>query len=134
MWKFVLTYLFYFRYRLFFRALGQVIKYKRSYKVVSRKITLSVKKIKEKNLNETLELIWTIAPSLLIFFIALPTFSLIYQVESNPCNVFAIVKVIGNQWFWTYESSICNLNLVSEAYLNLNCEVSEFLNKSCCFF
>ena len=52
----------------------------------------------------TIEIIWTIIPSLILICIALPSFSLLYAMdEVVPANL--TVKVIGHQWYWSYEYS-----------------------------
>jgi cytochrome c oxidase subunit 2 len=52
--------------------------------------------------NSTLEIIWTIIPCIILLFISIPSFCLLYAVDD--CRVpWWTVKVIGNQWFWTYE-------------------------------
>jgi len=51
-----------------------------------------------------LEFVWTIFPSLLIVNMALPTFSLLYLMD-HLVNPMFTLKVIGNQWYWSYESN-----------------------------
>ena len=52
--------------------------------------------------NTVLEIIWTLTPCLILLFIAIPSFSLLYAVEDFN-TIDSTVKVIGNQWFWTFE-------------------------------
>nr|YP_010338863.1 cytochrome c oxidase subunit 2 [Neorhodella cyanea]UNJ18813.1 cytochrome c oxidase subunit 2 [Neorhodella cyanea] len=49
-----------------------------------------------------IELIWTITPSLILIFIAIPSFALLYSFDEivNPC---ISIKIVGLQWFWKYE-------------------------------
>jgi len=56
----------------------------------------------------SLEIIWTIIPSIILFIIAIPSFSLLYSMEEVYEPNFTI-KVIANQWYWSYEYG--NLNL-----------------------
>jgi len=49
-----------------------------------------------------LELIWTLTPSIVLFFIAIPSFSLLYSVD-EPIDPVLSTKVIGYQWYWAYE-------------------------------
>lgn len=52
--------------------------------------------------NSTLEIVWTIIPCIILLFISVPSFCLLYAVDD--CKVpWWTVKVIGNQWFWSYE-------------------------------
>jgi len=53
--------------------------------------------------NETLEFWWTIIPSVIIFFIALPALILLYAIETPLTEPVMTVKVIGHQWYWSYE-------------------------------
>lgn len=51
---------------------------------------------------QVLEFIWTLIPTLILFAIAGPSFTLLYAM--NELLVPSItVKVIGNQWYWSYE-------------------------------
>jgi len=52
--------------------------------------------------NILLEYIWAIFPSLVIFLILIPSLYLLYSMEENMNPRFNI-KVIGHQWFWSYE-------------------------------
>ena len=49
-----------------------------------------------------LEIIWTIIPALILVLIAIPSFSLLYSIDEVIEPLFTI-KVIGHQWYWTYE-------------------------------
>jgi heme/copper-type cytochrome/quinol oxidase subunit 2 len=52
--------------------------------------------------NTLLEIIWTIIPCVILFLIAIPSFSLLYAIED--LNIIETsIKIIGNQWYWTYE-------------------------------
>nr|YP_009051510.1 cytochrome c oxidase subunit II [Tetranychus malaysiensis]AIH15671.1 cytochrome c oxidase subunit II [Tetranychus malaysiensis] len=54
------------------------------------------------NESNELELFWTIIPALIIMIISLPSMFLLYCYEENKFT-FLDVKVMGNQWYWTYE-------------------------------
>lgn len=49
-----------------------------------------------------LEIVWTIIPALILLFIAGPSFSLLYALDENYSKSI-VIKVIGHQWYWTYE-------------------------------
>lgn len=49
-----------------------------------------------------IEIIWTIIPSVILLFIALPSFSLLYAMD-EIIDPRLTVKAIGYQWFWSYE-------------------------------
>jgi len=50
----------------------------------------------------TLELVWTLAPSLVLLCIAVPSFGLLYGIEAEV-NPGVTIKAIGHQWYWSYE-------------------------------
>lgn len=51
-----------------------------------------------------LEIIWTILPSLLLVLIVVPSFALLYSMDEVMYPALT-VKVIGHQWYWSYEYS-----------------------------
>nr|YP_010926808.1 cytochrome c oxidase subunit II [Procletes levicarina]WKF54315.1 cytochrome c oxidase subunit 2 [Procletes levicarina] len=54
--------------------------------------------------GQTIEVIWTILPALILIFIALPSLHLLYLLdEVNTPSV--TIKAIGHQWYWSYEYS-----------------------------
>lgn len=52
--------------------------------------------------NVALEVVWTIIPSVILFFIALPSFSLLYAMDEIVSPGFTL-KTVGHQWYWSYE-------------------------------
>nr|QIV24837.1 cytochrome c oxidase subunit II [Sceleocantha sp. 4 MJ-2019] len=54
--------------------------------------------------GQLIEIIWTILPAVTLVFIALPSLRLVYILDevSNP---LVTIKVIGHQWYWSYEYS-----------------------------
>nr|QLY89685.1 cytochrome c oxidase subunit II [Beraeodes minutus] len=54
--------------------------------------------------NQSIEMIWTIFPMIILIFITLPSLKLLYLIdEINKPSI--TLKSIGNQWFWSYEYS-----------------------------
>ena len=52
--------------------------------------------------NTTIEVIWTLVPVLILVAIAIPSIRLLrHQYTPPPADL--TVKVIGNQWYWTYQ-------------------------------
>ena len=51
-----------------------------------------------------LEIVWTIVPAVILFFIALPSFALLYSMDEIR-NPQITVKVVGHQWYWSYETT-----------------------------
>jgi cytochrome c oxidase subunit 1 len=52
--------------------------------------------------NDTLEIVWTIVPCIILFTIAIPSFTLLYQMD-EVTDLGMTLKVIGNQWYWHYD-------------------------------
>jgi len=49
-----------------------------------------------------LEIIWTIIPTIILVFIAVPSFALLYSMDELYKPALTL-KVVGRQWYWTYE-------------------------------
>lgn len=53
-----------------------------------------------------LEVVWTIIPSILLVFLATPTFLGLYAFEKgHHIDTDHTFKIMGNQWYWDYEYS-----------------------------
>nr|UYS78252.1 cytochrome c oxidase subunit II [Episymploce quarta] len=54
--------------------------------------------------GQMIEVAWTIAPAIILIFIALPSLRLLYLMDeiNNPA---VTLKTIGHQWYWSYEYS-----------------------------
>lgn len=52
-----------------------------------------------------LETAWTIAPSGVLLSIGIPSFALLYAMD-EVVNPQLTIKVIGHQWYWSYEYSV----------------------------
>nr|YP_010239114.1 cytochrome c oxidase subunit II [Miltogramma oestracea]QTF74374.1 cytochrome c oxidase subunit II [Miltogramma oestracea] len=54
--------------------------------------------------GQTIEIIWTILPTIILLFIAFPSLRLLYLLDeiSEPSIT---LKTIGHQWYWSYEYS-----------------------------
>ncbi|BEI31803.1 cytochrome c oxidase subunit 2 (mitochondrion) [Bryopsis sp. KO-2023] len=52
----------------------------------------------------TIEIAWTIAPSIILVLIAIPSFALLYSLDEIVDPAITI-KAIGHQWYWSYEYS-----------------------------
>lgn len=59
--------------------------------------------------NTTLEVFWTILPSLLLLSVAIPSFALLYSID-ELITPSVTLKVVGHQWYWTYEYSDFSMN------------------------
>jgi cytochrome c oxidase subunit 2 len=49
-----------------------------------------------------LEMVWTITPCFVLILISLPSIKILYITENN-FNNFLTLKIIGHQWYWSYE-------------------------------
>jgi cytochrome c oxidase subunit 2 len=52
--------------------------------------------------NTAIEVIWTVAPILILLVIAVPSFRLLYEEQTIP-EADLTVKATGNKWYWSYE-------------------------------
>nr|QCF39597.1 cytochrome c oxidase subunit 2 [Glomeridesmus spelaeus]QCF39623.1 cytochrome c oxidase subunit 2 [Glomeridesmus spelaeus]QCF39636.1 cytochrome c oxidase subunit 2 [Glomeridesmus spelaeus] len=54
--------------------------------------------------GQEIETIWTIVPAVILIFIAFPSLRLLYLMDeiNNPSMT---LKVMGHQWYWSYEYS-----------------------------
>ena len=60
---------------------------------------------------QTLEIIWTILPVIILILIGIPSFSILYAMDELNDPEGTII-VIGHQWYWEYGIE-CNTNLLS---------------------
>nr|WON66084.1 cytochrome c oxidase subunit II [Anotylus sp. 'Oxytelopsis' 1 HFZ-2023b] len=65
--------------------------------------------------GQTIEVIWTLMPAIILIFIALPSLRLLYLLDeiNNPSMT---IKTIGHQWYWSYEYSDFT-NIEFDAYM-----------------
>ena len=52
--------------------------------------------------NTVIEIVWTLVPVLILVAIAIPSIRLL-SAQYSPPKADLTVKVIGHQWYWTYE-------------------------------
>lgn len=57
--------------------------------------------------SNTIEIVWTSIPALILLMLASPSFSLLYSLDeiSEP---EVTLKILGHQWYWSYEISDFN--------------------------
>lgn len=53
--------------------------------------------------NTLIEVVWTVAPILILVMIAIPSFRLLYLEDTIPENVDMTIKATASQWYWSYE-------------------------------
>nr|UOU85255.1 cytochrome c oxidase subunit II [Tachydromia umbrarum] len=54
--------------------------------------------------GQTIEIIWTILPAIILLFIAFPSLRLLYLLDEINEPIITL-KTIGHQWYWSYEYS-----------------------------
>jgi len=64
----------------------------RKYSLITKSVTHGV----------ILEIIWTILPVFVLIAIAVPSFALLYSID-EIIDPTLTIKVIGHQWYWSYE-------------------------------
>uniref|UniRef100_A0A8X8M1Z2 Cytochrome c oxidase subunit 2 n=1 Tax=Glyptotermes sp. 8 AB-2022a TaxID=2942731 RepID=A0A8X8M1Z2_9NEOP len=74
--------------------------------VVYMMITLSLNKYTNRYMLEgqMIEVAWTLAPAIILVFIAVPSLRLLYLMDEIH-NPTLTLKAIGHQWYWSYEYS-----------------------------
>jgi cytochrome c oxidase subunit 2 len=65
--------------------------------------------------GQTIEIIWTILPAIVLIFIALPSLRILYLLDEINSPAITL-KTIGHQWYWSYEYSDF-LNLEFDSYI-----------------
>nr|YP_010545621.1 cytochrome c oxidase subunit II [Tabanus pleskei]UYG48378.1 cytochrome c oxidase subunit 2 [Tabanus pleskei] len=65
--------------------------------------------------GQTIEVIWTILPAIVLLFIAFPSLRLLYLLDEINEPVITL-KTIGHQWYWSYEYSDF-LNIEFDSYM-----------------
>nr|YP_009351731.1 cytochrome c oxidase subunit II [Compositermes vindai]AQP30509.1 cytochrome c oxidase subunit 2 [Compositermes vindai] len=57
--------------------------------------------------GQMIETVWTIAPAIILVFIAMPSLRLLYLMDEIH-NPVLTLKTVGHQWYWSYEYSDFN--------------------------
>jgi cytochrome c oxidase subunit 2 len=69
--------------------------------------------------GQEIETIWTILPALMLVFIAIPSLKALYLIEDTKTPSVSI-KVIGHQWYWSYENTGMNKSEIDMFMENSN--------------
>nr|AJY78506.1 cytochrome c oxidase subunit II [Cucullaea labiata] len=62
-----------------------------------------------------LEVVWTVAPIVVLLFLAFPSLQLLYTMNETVGSKVSL-KVVGHQWYWSYEYDYCK-NAVYDSYM-----------------
>nr|NP_062840.1 cytochrome c oxidase subunit II [Heterololigo bleekeri]BAA92803.1 cytochrome oxidase subunit II [Heterololigo bleekeri]BAB03652.1 cytochrome oxidase subunit II [Heterololigo bleekeri] len=65
--------------------------------------------------SQKIETIWTVAPAIILLFLALPSLRLLYLLDETN-NPLLTIKTMGHQWYWSYEYSDF-LDIEFDAYM-----------------
>nr|YP_010531231.1 cytochrome c oxidase subunit II [Nesodiprion biremis]UXW93518.1 cytochrome c oxidase subunit II [Nesodiprion biremis] len=74
--------------------------------------------------KQNIEIIWTITPAVMLILIAFPSIHLLYLTDEINKPLIT-VKIIGHQWYWTYEYSDFK-NIEFDSYMNKNLNNNSF--------
>ncbi len=67
--------------------------------------------------NTRLEIAWTMAPAVILAIIAVPTLSLIFELDRKPGPEALTVRAIGHQWWWEFQYPELNVVTANELHL-----------------
>lgn len=67
--------------------------------------------------HTALEIGWTLAPALILVFIAVPTMRTIFATAGHAPPAAVRVEVIGHQWWWEYRYPDLGISAVNELHL-----------------
>src|SRR5688500_18880110 len=73
--------------------------------------------------NTALEIGWTLAPAIILAFIAVPTVKVIFE-NAKPTPGDIVVEVIGHQWWWEFRYPGQQVVTANELHLPVNQTVS----------
>ena len=70
--------------------------------------------------SQELEIVWTSVPALILLVLAGPSFTLLYSMDEISAPTLSL-KVLGHQWFWSYEISDFSACLKTDQSLKYVC-------------
>lgn len=87
--------------------------------------------IKNFSHSNIIEIIWTTVPALILLSLASPSFSLLYSLDDITTPELTL-KIIGHQWYWSYEITDYKFCLTKLKELKFSCYLltNEFLKDS----
>nr|WGO57966.1 cytochrome c oxidase subunit II [Perisphaerus sp. 1 ZQW-2023b] len=74
--------------------------------------------------GQFIEMLWTMAPAIILIFIAIPSLRLLYLMDEIN-NPMMTLKTIGHQWYWSYEYSDF-LKTEFDSYMTTQNDLSNF--------
>ena len=67
--------------------------------------------------NTLMEITWTLAPALILVFIAVPTVRTIFKTQAPAVATALQIEVIGHQWWWEFRYPEYGFTTANELYL-----------------
>ena len=67
--------------------------------------------------HTVLEIAWTLAPALILVFIAVPTMRTIFATQQPPAFNALRIEVIGHQWWWEYRYPAAGIVTANELHV-----------------
>jgi cytochrome c oxidase subunit 2 len=67
--------------------------------------------------HTALEIGWTLAPALILVFIAVPTMRTIFDTSGHAPEGALRIEVIGHQWWWEYRYPTLNISASNELHI-----------------
>jgi cytochrome c oxidase subunit 2 len=67
--------------------------------------------------NTVLEVAWTVAPALILAFVAVPTVLTIFKTQAKAPAGALEVKVVGHQWWWEFQYPELGITTASELHV-----------------
>jgi cytochrome c oxidase subunit 2 len=64
--------------------------------------------------NTLIEVVWTVAPVVILLFLAIPSFQLLSAQYDPPEEAALTIKATGYQWYWGYEYQPAAVDAVAE--------------------
>ena len=110
---------------LFITTIGICVCYMLYYIVTSFEKSINPTAIKFSH-SSILEIIWTLVPAISLIFIAIPSFSLLYSLD-ELLKPSLTLKIIGHQWYWSYEYSDYESTIAFDSFLvdNASLEIGD---------
>nr|AHA52502.1 cytochrome c oxidase subunit II [Euurobracon breviterebrae] len=65
--------------------------------------------------NQMIEIIWTLVPIFILLFMVIPSLKILYMTE-DFVDPYLTLKIVGHQWYWSYEYSDF-LNLEFDSFM-----------------
>jgi len=96
--------IFFHNYLMFFIIFIGILVVWMLYQIVTNFNEIANPIVKKFTHSSLLEIVWTILPAIVLVIIAIPSFTLLYSIEET-IDPSVTLKVIGHQWYWSYEYS-----------------------------